>query len=217
MLQVVVRFYLLKFTNNGFLYKICMYDVSDDELVFLARQKHQDAIDYLLLKVRPKQERMIKKILFEHRYCCLDFNDLMVVAIQKLFLAIDSYDPTKAVFDAYYHLLLQRELVNEMKKFNTYGHTLINKAISLDELLEEGQLMYDLVGKEDDMLNTYVFDPSIQLLKEDNLLLTIEQKTVFSYYQLGYSYSEIGRVMKKNYRLISKMIQEILAIMISQQ
>ena len=67
MLQVVVRFYLLKFTNNGFLYKICMYDVSDDELVFLARQKHQDAIDYLLLKVRPKQERMIKKILFEHR------------------------------------------------------------------------------------------------------------------------------------------------------
>lgn len=217
MLQVVVRFYLLKFTNNGFLYKICKYDVSDDELVFLARQKHQDAIDYLLLKVRPKQERMIKKILFEHRYCGLDFNDLMVVAIQTLFLAIDSYDPSKAVFDAYYHLLLQRELVNEMKKFNTYGHTLINKAISLDEPLEEGQLMYDLVGKEDDMLNTYVFDPSIQLLKEDNLLLTIEQKTVFSYYQLGYSYSEIGRVMKKNYRLISKMIQEILAIMISQQ
>lgn len=194
-----------------------MYDVSDDELVFLARQKQQDAIDYLLIKVKPKQERLIKKLLSEHRYCGLDFNDLMVVAMQTLFLAIDSYNPSKAVFDAYYHLLLQRELVNEMKKFNTYGHTLINKAISLDEPLAEGQLMYDLIGTDDEAMNTYVFDPSVQLLKEDNLLLTIEQKIVFSYYRLGYSYSEIGRVMKKNYRLISKMIQEILSIILLQQ
>jgi DNA-directed RNA polymerase specialized sigma subunit len=194
-----------------------MYDVSDDELVFLARQKQQDAIDYLLIKVKPKQERMIKKLLSEHRYCGLDFNDLMVVAMQTLFLAIDSYNPSKAVFDAYYHLLLQRELVNEMKKFNTYGHTLINKAISFDEPLDEGQLMYDLIGIEDEAMKTYLFDPSVQLLKEDNLLLTIEQKIVFSYYRLGYSYSEIGRVLKKNYRLISKMIQEILSIILLQQ
>lgn len=187
-----------------------MYDVSDDELVFLARQKQQEAIDYLCLKMKPKQERMVKKLLFEHRYCGLDFNDLMLVALQTLFLAIDSYDPRKAVFDAYYHLLLQRELVNEMKKFNTYGHTLINKAISLDEPLEEGQLMYDLIGKDDEQLHHYVFNESQQLLKEDNQTLNIEQKTVFSYYQLGYSYSEIGRIVKKNYRLISKMIQEIL-------
>lgn len=217
MLQAVVPFYLHKFINNVFLFNEFMYDVSDDELVFLARQKQQEAIEYLFLKMKPKQERMVKKLLFEHRYCGLDFHDLMHVAMQTLFLAIDSYDPRKAVFDAYYHLLLQRELVNEMKKFNTYGHTLINTAMSLDEPLEEGQLMYDLIGKEDEQLHEYVFSESLQLLKEDNHLLTIEQKTVFSYYRLGYSYSEIGRIIKKNYRVISKMIQEILSLIVDQE
>jgi DNA-directed RNA polymerase specialized sigma24 family protein len=194
-----------------------MYDVSDDELVLLCRQKQEEAFDYLLEKTRPKQERLVRKMLYEHRYCGLDTQDLMLVATQTLYLAIDSYDPSKAVFDAYYHLLLQRELTNEMKKFNSLGQTLLNTAISLDDTFEEGIILYDVIGSEDETMQHYLFDEAEQLLQDDNVVLSLEQKTILAYYRLGYSYSEIGRLIKKNYRIISKAIQEILHLIQERQ
>jgi DNA-directed RNA polymerase specialized sigma24 family protein len=194
-----------------------MYDVSDDELVLLCRQKQEEAFVYLLEIMKPKQERLVRKMLYENRYCGLDTQDLMLIATQTLYLAIDSYDPTKAVFDAYYHLLLQRELTNEMKKFNSLGQTLLNTALSLDDNFEEGVMLYDVIGTEDETMQHYLFDESEQLLKEDNVVLSVEQKTMLAYYRLGYSYSEIGRIIKKNYRLISKAIQEILTLIQDRQ
>jgi DNA-directed RNA polymerase specialized sigma24 family protein len=184
-----------------------MIEVSDDELIFLARQKQEEALDMLFSRLKTKQERMVKKLLFEHRYCGLDEHDLLMVAMKTLYLAIDSYDPTKAVFDAYYHLLLQRELVNEMKKFNSGNHVLLNTALSLDEPMDDQHQLYDMIGAEDHAMHEHIYGSTRQLLENDQQPLTIEEKTIITYFHLGYSYSEIGRLIQKNYRYVSRVVQ----------
>ena len=48
--------------------------------------------------------------------------------MQTLLLAIESYDPHKNIFDAYYHFLLQRELINELKNDkNFFDYKIFNK------------------------------------------------------------------------------------------
>jgi hypothetical protein len=62
-------------------------DVSDDELVFLARQRHHDAERVLLERMRPKQDRMIFRLLKDNRYSGLEPGDLKTIAIQSLYHA----------------------------------------------------------------------------------------------------------------------------------
>jgi DNA-directed RNA polymerase specialized sigma24 family protein len=186
-----------------------MIDVSDDELIFLVRQKQEEAFEILFNRLKSKQERIVKKLLFEHRYCGLDEHDLLLIAIQTLYLAIDSYDPSKAIFDAYFHILLQRELINEMKKFNSGNHVILNTALSLDEPLDDQHQLYDMIGYEDEVMHAHIYGSTRQLLEDDQHPLTVEEKTIITYFHLGYSYSEIGRLIQKNYRYVSRVVQTL--------
>ncbi len=184
--------------------------VSDDELVFLIRRKHQEAFTSLLNRMALKQDRMIHKLLFMHRYCGLDFDDLKIVAIQTLSLAVESYEPKKNVFDAYYHFLLQRELVNELKRFSSDNQNLINTAISLDYEIEDGSYLSDVIGQNDATLQTIMDDPTHQLLEEDDQRITPKEKAILAYLKLGYTFTEIAKVMKDHYRNISKIAKSLL-------
>jgi DNA-directed RNA polymerase specialized sigma subunit len=183
--------------------------VSDDELVFLARSQHEEARIALQNKMQMKQSRMIRKLLFEHRSCGLEESDLQNIALHALNNAIESYDEKRSVFDAYYHLILQRELVNEMKKFNTHNHNVINTAVSLDYVLEEGTVMADIVGEEDREIKSQLDDFGLQLLEDESHHLTVQEKQMVAYYRLGYSFSAIGRMMNLNYRIISKILTRL--------
>ena len=184
--------------------------VSDDELVFLIRRKQPEAFTSLLNRMALKQDRMIHKLLFMHRYCGLDFDDLKIVAIQTLSLAVESYEPKKNVFDAYYHFLLQRELVNELKRFSSDNQNLINTAISLDYEIEDGSYLSDVIGQNDATLQTIMDDPTHQLLEEDDQRITPKEKAILAYLKLGYTFTEIAKVMKDHYRNISKIAKSLL-------
>lgn len=183
---------------------------SDDEIVFLIRAKHEGAWQYLSEKMHSKQDRMIYKFLYMHRYCGLDYSDLKIVALQTLLLAIESYHPKKNVFDAYYHFLLQRELTHEFKKFSSDHHVMINTAISLDYEIEDGSVMAELIGHDDERLIATIEDPIHQLLEEDHSVISVQEKAILAYVKLGFSFTEIGRVMKQPYRQISKTVKRLI-------
>jgi RNA polymerase sigma factor (sigma-70 family) len=185
-------------------------DISDDELVFLIRQKHIEATDFMLLRMAQKQDRLIHKMLTMHRYCGLDYDDLKIVAIQSLFLAIESYSPQKNKFDAYYHFLLQREIVNELKRFSAPNHQPINSAYSLDFEIEEGSTMADVIGLEDPSIKSRLDDPFYQLLESNDHRLEPVEEAILIYVRKGYSYSEIGKLMHRSYRQISRIVHRLL-------
>lgn len=185
--------------------------ISDDEIVFLVRSKQSEAYLLLLERMQLKQDRLIHKLLYMHRYCGLDYDDLKIVALQTLLLAIDSYDPRKNIFDAYYHFLLQRELVNELKRFSSDNQNLINTALSLDYEIEDGSLLGDLVGQKDQQLIAMVEDPFYQLLESDDQQLSVKEKAILAYLKLGYSFTEIAKIIGGHYRQISKIAKALLA------
>ena len=157
-----------------------MSTLSDDELIFLIRGQHLEAFQMLLEKMQPKQDRLIHKLMYMHRYCGVDYDDLKIVAIQTLLLAIDAYHPKKNNFDAYYHFLLQRELVNELKRFSSDQHAPINHAISFDYEVEEGSSLSEMIGEDDRKIYQPFSDPFYQLLESDNLSLTIKEKAILA-------------------------------------
>jgi DNA-directed RNA polymerase specialized sigma subunit len=165
----------------------------------------------MLERMQIKQDRLIHKLLYMHRYCGLDYDDLKIVALQTLLLAIESYDPSKNIFDAYYHFLLQRELVNELKRFSSDNHNLINTALSLDFEIEDGSLLGDLVGQQDQKLIALVEDPFHQLLEGEDQHLSVKEKAILAYLKLGYSFTEIAKILGGHYRQISKIAKTLLA------
>jgi DNA-directed RNA polymerase specialized sigma subunit len=188
-----------------------MLTISDDEIVFLVRSKQPEAYLLMLERMQTKQDRLIHKLLYMHRYCGLDYDDLKMVALQTLLLAIDSYDPTKNIFDAYYHFLLQRELVNELKRFSNDNHHFINTALSLDYEIEDGSVLGDLVGQQDQKLIALVEDPFHQLLEGEDHHLSVKEKAILAYLKLGYSFTEIAKILGGHYRQISKIAKTLLA------
>lgn len=184
--------------------------LSDDELIFLIRSQHLEAFQVLLEKMQSKQDRLIHKLMYMHRYCGVDYDDLKIVAIQTLLLAIDAYHPKKNNFDAYYHFLLQRELVNELKRFSSEQHAPINHAISFDYEVEEGSSLSEMIGEDDSKIYQTFSDPFHHLLEPDNVSLTTKEKAIIAYLKLGYSYTEIAKIMKDHYRQISKIAKRIL-------
>ena len=188
-----------------------MLTISDDEIVFLIRSKQPEAYQLMLERMQLKQDRLIHKLLYMHRYCGLDYDDLKIVALQTLLLAIESYDPCKNIFDAYYHFLLQRELINELKRFSSDNHNFINTALSLDYEIEDGSLLGDLVGQQDLKLIALVEDPFHQLLEGEDQRLSVKEKAILAYLKLGYSFTEIAKILGGHYRQISKIAKTLLA------
>jgi RNA polymerase sigma factor (sigma-70 family) len=185
--------------------------VSDDELVFLVRAKHQEAYYALQERMQGKQDRSIYKMLSLHRYCGLLFDDLKYVAMITLLLAIDTYHPQKNIFDAYYHVLLQREMVHELKRFSTPNHHQLNSALSLDAEVEEGSPLSEFIGYDDPLIRQQLEHPIHLLLEDNKSELTPEQRAILTYVKLGYTYTEIGKIMKKSYRVISKQVHQLLS------
>jgi len=183
--------------------------VSDDELIFLIRQRNQEAAEAMQRKMHQKQERIIYRLLHDNRACGLEPDDLKSIAIGALYQAVDAYDCQKAVFDAFYHLLLERELVNEMKRRNTHNHTVVNLALSLDEPLEEGGVLGDIIGAPDAKIMAFTPNDVLELAEDETAGLSPTEKAILAYRTLGYSYTEIGRIIKKNYRQVARIVAAV--------
>jgi DNA-binding CsgD family transcriptional regulator len=67
-----------------------------------------------------------------------------------------------------------------------------------------------MIGEDDRKIYQPFSDPFYQLLESDNLSLTIKEKAIIAYLKLGYSYTEIAKIMKEHYRQISKIAKRIL-------
>jgi RNA polymerase sigma factor (sigma-70 family) len=182
--------------------------VSHDELVFLIRQRQPEALTLLETLMQTKMIHYVRRLRAAHRKCLLDEHDLLSLAYQTLYLAIDSYQPDKVHFDAYFHVLLERELMHALRKFNQPHHHWLDYAVSLDEPVDEGASLAELVGEEDAYLHRQKHSVFVQLLEQEDDL-DWEQRTVIVLFQRGYSLKEIGNRIQKNYRQVARMLKQL--------
>ena len=185
-----------------------MDNVSDDELVFLIRQKHFEADKMLVERMREKLMMLVKKFYFQHRRCLLEEDDLWTNALKSLYIAIDSYQHQKVHFDAYVYVIVERELMHVMRHFNQPHHHVVDYALSLDDAPEDGTPLYEVIGEDDNLLKNQLNDPFHSLLEQDDGL-TLDERIIIVYARLGYSFKEIGKVLKKNYRQVTRIVKKL--------
>jgi RNA polymerase sigma factor (sigma-70 family) len=182
--------------------------VSDDELVFLVRQKQDEADELLQLRMQEKLHSLVKKFYYHHRKCLLEEDDLWSVALKSFYIAIDSYQHQKVHFDAYVHVIVERELMHIMRHFNQPHHHVLDFALSLDEVPVDGTPLYEVIGDEDKDLKGEFNNPFYTLLEHEDTL-SLEERIIIAYARLGYSFKEIGKVLKKNYRQVTRMVKKL--------
>ena len=185
-----------------------MHVVSNDELVFLVRQKQAEADGLLQQRMQHKLRILVKKFYYQHRRCLLEEDDLWSIAMKSFYIAIDSYHHQKVHFDAYIHVIIERELMHVMRQYNQPHHHVLDYALSLDEVPVDGTPLYEVIWDEDDDLKGKLNNPFYALLEHDDTL-SLDERIIIAYARLGYSFKEIGYVLKKNYRQVTRMVKKL--------
>ncbi|MDD2259005.1 MAG: hypothetical protein WC278_01955 [Bacilli bacterium] len=89
-----------------------MYNYNDNELLYLIREKHDDALDIMFLKYSPLIKTRISKFRIQKDY--EDFYQEGLIALNiAISRYIDLYDKT---FNKYFDLILQRKFIQILKK-----------------------------------------------------------------------------------------------------
>lgn len=184
-------------------------DVLDDELLFLIEENEERAFQELIERYSPKINIIISKYKEKALQIGLDISDLYQEGLIGLVSAIKSYKKDKdTTFKTYADLLIERQVLDVVKKHNRQKNTALNNALSLDSFsVEESISLYNVIVDESSQ-------PELQLINEEDIkevreLLTEFEQKVYELKLEGKSNNEISIILDKNKRSIENTIQRI--------
>jgi len=184
-------------------------DVLDDELLFLIEENEERAFQELIERYSPKINIIISKYKEKALQIGLDISDLYQEGLIGLVSAIKSYKKDKdTTFKTYADLLIERQVLDAVKKHNRQKNTALNNALSLDSFsVEESISLYNVIVDESSQ-------PELQLINEEDIkevreLLTEFEQKVYELKLEGKTNNEISIILDKNKRSIENTIQRI--------
>lgn len=185
-------------------------DYNDYELISLAHEQNEDAINIIYEKYKPiivsKCNTYIKYIKG------IELCDLIQECYIVLNTAINTFDQEKDnIFYTFINLCLDRYLISEYKKSNNTKNKLLNESLSLDSLDNEDKNLIKII--KDDKYN-----PELELIQELNFMelynkiidkLTYLEELVFILKVQNFNYKEIASILDKDSKSIDNAIQRI--------
>lgn len=191
-----------------------MYDnINDYELVSLAQELNEDALNILHEKYKPLIQKKCRKYMKYLKNKGLELEDLYQECILTFEDAIDNFnDKDEVSFYTFMNLCIDRKLVTELVKHNCYKHKILNDAIPLEIYEKDKELnLIELI--QDNRPN-----PELGIIQEENLQDLIEniqneltdlEELVFKLKIEGFSYKEISDILDKDQKSIDNAIQRI--------
>ena len=154
----------------------------DYELIEKARGGDSDATDALLRLYKDK----VKKAARGYFLIGGDLDDLAQEGMLGLFKAIGTFDKSRSEdFEAYAMMCVNREIINCVRKNNTYKNKTLNAALPLESAAMNADALSPesvVIGKEQDVLLDGIIDKNLSKL----------EKKVVSAFTDGFSYDEIA-------------------------
>lgn len=154
----------------------------DYELIEKARGGDSDATDALLRLYKDK----VKKVARGYFLIGGDLDDLAQEGMLGLFKAIGTFDKSRSEdFEAYAMMCVNREIINFVRKNNTYKNKTLNAALPLESAAMNADALSPesvVIGKEQDVLLDGIIDKNLSKL----------EKKVVSAFTDGFSYDEIA-------------------------
>ena len=180
-------------------------NTNEYELVFLAQEGNEDAINLIYQKYKPI---IIKKstnsIVFATHHG-IDINDIMQEGFIGLDEAIKNFSQdTDATFYTFANLCIDRQIFNYLRKMTGSRDRVLNESITINDGLEStvddgNNLELNFVGHDND----------IQLAREIRQFLTEFERKVFDLKIDGYSFEDIAKKLGKDIKSIYNTFHRI--------
>lgn len=182
-----------------------MENYNDFELVALAQEGSEEAINVIYNKYKPI---IVKRSRYAFSYAShhgIDINDIMQEGYIGLDEAIKNFsqDDT-ATFYTFANLCIDRKITNYLRKITGGKNKLLNDAVTLDESLEK-------VIKDDTNIEDVIFkqDYEENIISKMRQSLTKFELDVFDLRIKGYTFEEIANNLNKDVKSIYNTFHRI--------
>ena len=180
-------------------------DKSDFELVYLAQEGNEDAINELYQRYKSIIVKKSKTAIMYATHHGIDINDIMQEAYIGFDEAIKGFSQDeKASFYTFALLCIDRKITNYLRKTTGSKGKILNEAVTIDDTLEkvlgdEFNIEYTLMDK----------DSGSELINKIRSLLTEFERNVFDLKLKEYSFNEIAKILNKDVKSIYNTFQRI--------
>lgn len=190
-----------------------MDSYNDFELVSLAQEHNEEAVEFLYQKYLPLMNKKSNKYFKYLKNKGVEFEDLIqecTIGFEEAISSFNEHDETS--FYTFVSLCMDRQLMSELTKQNRDKHKLLNEAIPL-ETLEDCERL-DLINYIQDNKNNplvgLISDESFKELYEKVIgELTDFEECVFRLKLQSFNYKEIAYLLDKSDKSIDNAIQRI--------
>ena len=178
---------------------------NDYELVALAQENNEDAINILYQKYKPMIIKKSKIAFLQARHHGIEINDIMQEGFIGLDKAINNFsqDDT-ASFYTFANICIDRNINNFVKKNIKGKNKLLNEAVVIDDGLEN--LLRDNINIEESFLDNHQETEFIERIQEQ---LTDFERKVFDLRLKEYTFDEIADMLNKDIKSIYNTFQRI--------
>ena len=188
--------------------------LNDYELVSLAQDGIEDAINILHEKYKPLIYKKCKKIYPYVSKKGLELSDLVQECMIGFEEAIKNFRQSDDVtFYTFCNVCMDRQLNSEITKLNRDKHKILNEAISIDLLDDNGEEfnIIDLIVNDDnDPLKDILVHEDVEILiSKIKKELTNFEECVFDLRLQGFDYREISMILDKTIKSVDNALTRI--------
>lgn len=171
---------------------------NDYELVFLAKEGNEDAINLLYQKYKPIIVSKSKDAILKASHHGIEISDIMQEGYIALDDAINNFSETdNTSFYTFALVCIERKIINYLRKTTGGKYRILNEAVAIDEYVEKS--VKDEVDAEISFLTKENRNDIIDRVEES---LTGMEKIVFQLKIEGYNFLEIANTLNKDLKSI---------------
>ena len=180
-------------------------EYNDYELVFLAQEGNEDAINIIYKKYKPIIVKKSKLAIYSTKNSGSEINDVMQEAYLGLEEAIKNFSQNdEATFYTFANLCIDRKISNYIRKMANKKNILLNEAIFIDENMEN--YLKDTTDIENNLIRKVMKEEIINKIYDK---FTTLEKDVYNLLVDGYSLAEISNKLEKDIKSIYNTFQRI--------
>lgn len=180
-------------------------EYNDYELVFLAQEGNEDAINIIYKKYKPIIVKKSKLAIYSTKNSGSEINDVMQEAYLGLEEAIKNFSQNdEATFYTFANLCIDRKISNYIRKMVNKKNILLNEAIFIDENMEN--YLKDTTDIENNLIRKVMKEEIINKIYDK---FTTLEKDVYNLLVDGYSLAEISNKLDKDIKSIYNTIDRI--------
>lgn len=187
-------------------------NMTDEQVVLIAQNGDEDALDYILHKFRPHVAHKANSYFLAGA----DKDDIIQEGMIGLFKAVRDYKTGKdSAFRSFAELCITRQIISAVKSASRLKHSPLNSYISLDKPLQDDDYdstLMDIIaaGSQSNPEDIVIGKEKMaQVEVKMSEVLSRFECEVLSLYLTGKSYGEISAILKKDSKAVDNALQRI--------